>query len=168
MAAAKDHWAISCLAPLALPAVYAEWEKEKPPPTFCGYAVTVDTNSTAGIKAWVLLMRLGAMTGCHQLHERSFFLGGYQFPVCARCTGLFFGQIAGIAMLFWLLQCSIPLLVLFAGISVALLGIDGFFQLKGIWVSTNFRRLATGLLCGFFITGIFIRIITILIVWKTH
>ena len=28
---------------------------------------------------------------CHQRPERSFFIGGQQLPVCARCTGLYLG-----------------------------------------------------------------------------
>ena len=28
---------------------------------------------------------------CHQRPERSFFIGGTQMPVCARCTGLYAG-----------------------------------------------------------------------------
>src|SRR6476646_4561444 len=28
---------------------------------------------------------------CHQLPERSFFIAGHQFAVCARCTGLYGG-----------------------------------------------------------------------------
>lgn len=34
---------------------------------------------------------------CHQRPERSFFLDGHQFPVCARCTGLYLSGAAGIA-----------------------------------------------------------------------
>src|SRR6266404_9479319 len=28
---------------------------------------------------------------CHQLPDRSFFIAGHQFAVCARCTGLYVG-----------------------------------------------------------------------------
>ena len=43
------------------------------------------------MKLWIKLMEIGAMTGCHQMPERSFFFKGYQFPVCERCTGLLIG-----------------------------------------------------------------------------
>jgi uncharacterized membrane protein len=33
---------------------------------------------------------------CHQRPERSFFLDGDQFPVCARCTGLYLSGAIGI------------------------------------------------------------------------
>jgi uncharacterized membrane protein len=32
---------------------------------------------------------------CHQLPERSFFWDGHQFPVCARCTGLYLSAAVG-------------------------------------------------------------------------
>jgi uncharacterized membrane protein len=33
---------------------------------------------------------------CHQRPERSFFWAGHQFPVCARCTGLYLSGLAGL------------------------------------------------------------------------
>jgi uncharacterized membrane protein len=33
---------------------------------------------------------------CHQLPERSFFLAGRQWPVCARCSGLYLGIAVGL------------------------------------------------------------------------
>jgi uncharacterized membrane protein len=38
---------------------------------------------------------VGALV-CHQLPERSFFLAGRQFPVCARCSGLYAGVVLGL------------------------------------------------------------------------
>ncbi len=32
---------------------------------------------------------------CHQKSERSFFWDGHQFPVCARCTGVYLSGAAG-------------------------------------------------------------------------
>ena len=34
---------------------------------------------------------------CHQIPDRSFFLDGRQFPVCARCTGLYLSGLVGLA-----------------------------------------------------------------------
>ena len=50
-------------------------------------------------KIWIKLMNLGDKIGCHQISERSFFIKGYQFPVCARCTGVFFGEIIAIFLI---------------------------------------------------------------------
>src|SRR5436190_17610406 len=33
---------------------------------------------------------------CHQRPERSFFWGVHQFPVCARCTGIYLSSAVGI------------------------------------------------------------------------
>lgn len=38
---------------------------------------------------------------CHQLPARSFFLAGRQFPVCARCSGLYAGVVLGV-MAWWI------------------------------------------------------------------
>lgn len=75
---------------------------------------------TAGAVAWVLLVMTApaglmnaSLSGivaylyvagsqvCHQLTDRSFAYGGVQFPVCARCFGLYLSGAAG-AMLGWL------------------------------------------------------------------
>ncbi len=94
-------------------------------------------------------MRFGAAVGCHQLAERSFFFGGYQFPVCARCAGLPIGWMAAVPI-FLLLRPS-----LFAGplLLVPML-IDWALQARGILPSTNARRFLTGILggCGYLLT----------------
>ena len=42
------------------------------------------------------IFSIGAVI-CHQLPDRSFFWGEQQFPVCARCTGLYLSALLGAA-----------------------------------------------------------------------
>jgi len=42
-----------------------------------------------------LIFTIGGVI-CHQRPERSFFLEGQQFPVCARCTGLYVSGVVGL------------------------------------------------------------------------
>lgn len=87
---------------------------------------------------------------CHQAPERSFFIGGHTFAVCARCTGLYAGFAA--AMLLYPLVTSVRRTATperkWLFIAAALMAVDfglGFF---GIWENTHFSRLFTGLLLG--------------------
>ncbi len=89
-------------------------------------------------------MELGARFGCHQRADRSFTIGHYQFPVCARCTGIlistiftyifYFKRRVKIEKCIWMM---IPLVV------------DGTLQYLEICESNNRRRLVTGLFWGF-------------------
>ena len=81
--------------------------------------------------------------GCHQMPERSFFIGGYQLPLCARCTGILAGHVIGMVVsLFW----DVSLLSLIGTIPLM---IDGTVQQFTSYESTNHRRLFTGILYGF-------------------
>jgi uncharacterized membrane protein len=93
---------------------------------------------------WQRAMELGAAAGCHQRPDRSFFLGDYQFPVCARCTGVFLGQTAALIML--LMRKRMPVGAALA--MLAVMGADWGVQRIGLRESTNFRRLVTGVLGG--------------------
>ena len=86
--------------------------------------------------------------GCHQMAERSFFLGSYQFPLCARCTGIAIGHAAAfLTGFFYTLRYSIALL----GIPLAL---DGTIQYFTSYRSDNRKRLVTGILYGFAFTSV--------------
>ena len=56
-------------------------------------------NLSRGVRIWLRLMEIGRRAGCHQMEERSFSFRGYQFPVCARCTGVLLGQLLAIPLL---------------------------------------------------------------------
>lgn len=94
-------------------------------------------------KIWIFLMKIGALT-CHQIYERSFTFKGYQFPVCARCTGIFLGNI--IAIFLCLIKVRISLKI--CGLLILTMACDGLLQLFKIKESNNIRRLITGFLAG--------------------
>lgn len=110
----------------------------------------------------VIIRTLGNNSGCHQMADHSFFYKGKQFPVCARCTGVFIGQV--LAIIFMSIAFVVNPII---SISILLImGADWFVQYIGLLESTNTRRLITGLLGGFglfniygFVVLIFIRII---------
>ncbi len=95
---------------------------------------------------------------CHRKPERSFFIKGHQFPVCARCTGFYTGlAIFLIYDYFYEIDYSFNLLI----ISVILLiptAIDGFTQLFKFRESNNTLRFITGLIGGLGLI-IFLKII---------
>lgn len=86
---------------------------------------------------------------CHQQDGRSFHFGIRKYPVCARCTGIYVGQLIGIVLYF----TYVPSLYLCLAIAIPMI-VDGFTQLRTSYESTNNRRLITGLLFGYAITTI--------------
>lgn len=93
---------------------------------------------------WKRLMKAGERTGCHQLPERSFFIRGYQFPVCARCTGVLLGYMMGI-IFYALYGGNVALSLL--GCSV--MAIDWSIQALKIKESNQTRRIITGFFGGY-------------------
>lgn len=88
-------------------------------------------------------MELGRRYGCHQKPERSFTFNGYQFPICARCTGIIIGEILGI-IVFVKRHISIK-----KGMLLILpTAIDGVTQLLRLQESNNTRRFISGILAG--------------------
>ena len=82
--------------------------------------------------------------GCHQLPERSFFIGKYQMPICARCLGVIIGYITSIILLIFNFRINIYISLLFIFITL----LDWSLQFFNILISNNFRRLITGILGG--------------------
>ena len=85
---------------------------------------------------------------CHRIPERSFFIKGHQFPVCARCTGFYTGLAFFLLYTFFsTIEYNINLLIL----SIILLipvSIDGFTQLFDLRKSNNTLRFITGFIGG--------------------
>ena len=110
-------------------------------------------------KIWIALMDLGHRLGCHQMPERSFFYKGYQFPVCARCTGVFIGEIITIILLLFKIHFSIIVSI----ILLLIMGFDWFVQYINLLNSNNYRRLFTGVCGGIGLTYIYYHIIAFII-----
>lgn len=95
------------------------------------------------LKIWIKLMNIGSRSGCHQMPERSFFYKGYQFPVCARCTGLIIGYLLGVLIYFLkVLNWKIAIILCIP------LVLDGGSQYLNWRISNQVLRLITGILCG--------------------
>lgn len=85
---------------------------------------------------------------CHGMVPRSLELFGVAMPICARCTAIYAGLLAGI-----LAFAVVPLLRerimrAFAFAAMLPLAVDGLTQLTGLRESTNELRLATGAIAG--------------------
>ncbi len=81
---------------------------------------------------------------CHQIPDRSWFLGPEPLATCIRCTAIYSGFLAGLLLRLppaaWFLRASIALLAL--ELSVAYL-----------WVDLEFARAISGLLLGLAAAG---------------
>jgi len=97
---------------------------------------------------------------CHRITERSFSVNGRQFPLCARCSGMYLGValvFVAIALAGRLRRASLPpwrLLLILLGF-IAIMGIDGinsyshfFPNAPHLYEPRNWLRLVTGIGTG--------------------
>ena len=97
---------------------------------------------------------LGIAFMCHQRPDRSFFIKGKQFPLCARCTGILVGYFFGIFISIYTGGSN----YCFYLILLVPMVIDGVIQLKFKKESNNVRRFITGALGGIGIIYLFVCI----------
>ena len=95
---------------------------------------------------------------CHRKPERSFFIKGHQFPVCARCTGFYTGLIVYLIFnSFYNHNYDFNTLFI-SMILMVPVAIDGLTQYFGPRESTNSIRFVTGFIGGIGLI-IFLKII---------
>jgi uncharacterized membrane protein len=87
---------------------------------------------------------------CHQMPERSFHLMGEQLGVCSRCTGVYFGILAGFAIypLWRRLDNIEPITRIWLFLSLVPIGIDWSLTFFGYWENTHLSRFLTGMILG--------------------
>ena len=106
-------------------------------------------------KIWIKSMEFFCKYwGCHQMPERSFFIGCYQFPVCARCTGIMIGYILSLLTVHFFDMNILVLLIMCAPMAL-----DGGIQYLTKYRSNNFRRIITGLLYGYGFLGFWLCVL---------
>jgi uncharacterized membrane protein len=104
---------------------------------------------------------------CHQMPDRSFFAHEHQYPLCARCTGMYLGFITGV--IFLLLRGRTkaarlpptPIIVMLVSF-IVIMGIDGVNSTISIipgapqlYHTTNVMRIITGTLYGLALSALF-------------
>ena len=110
-------------------------------------------------RVWMALMSFGDKMGCHQMPDRSFLYKGYQFPVCARCTGVIIGEFISIITIL----CALKISWIYAFLLTVPLVVDGGLQYIKVLKSNNIRRIITGILAGFGLTYIYYYIFAFII-----
>jgi uncharacterized membrane protein len=120
------------------------------------------------IGAWVVVMPGGVLghadlvgyAVCHRIPVRSFFIGGRQLPLCARCSGTFLGVLTGLATMYAMgrrRSASLPSTPVLAALFLFVLawGLDGvnsyltlFPGAPHLYEPRNWLRLTTGTLEG--------------------
>ncbi|BBF45297.1 protein of unknown function DUF2085 [Lachnospiraceae bacterium KM106-2] len=118
--------------------------------------------ATKEYQLWTKCMELGEKTGCHQKPERSFYVKGYQMPVCARCVGADIGYAAGLIAY---LKFGFDKLKYIAVIGAEIMFFDWYLQAIKVKKSTNIRRLLTGICGGFGICICYLKLISTCIKW---
>ena len=106
---------------------------------------------------------------CHRIDTRSFYLGDRQIPLCARCSGMYLGVLAGFLYQLRLGKRSHfppkPILVAFGllGLAFALDGLNSYLTLfpgyTPIYPPNNALRLATGTGLGLLIAVVLMPVV---------
>jgi len=92
---------------------------------------------------------------CHQIDARSFHLGDRQLPLCARCTGMYLGAMAGLIFQFFTAQRRAGMppwrVLVILGAWIMAFGVDGvnsylhlFPGAPSLYEPSNILRLLTG------------------------
>jgi uncharacterized membrane protein len=93
---------------------------------------------------WRILFRVF----CHGIPERCLDVWGVPMPICARCTAIYVGLLAGILVFVILPRLEEITARWILGFSAVPMFLDGVTQLVHLRASTNPLRIETGLIAG--------------------
>jgi len=110
--------------------------------------------STAVFCTWAIAngasmrWRLAFRALCHGIPQRCLDLWSVPMPICARCTAIYVGLIAGVALFLVLPKIQAHTARRILGVAAVPMLIDGLTQLAMLRESTNLLRIETGLIAG--------------------
>lgn len=87
---------------------------------------------------------------CHQMPERSLHIDGHPMAVCSRCSGVYFGLLAGVLVypLWRQIDEVVPIPRFWLFLSLIPVAIDWSLTAFGVWENTHFSRFLTGSILG--------------------
>lgn len=149
-----------------IPSAPPKWSTRALPVLFVGLAALVFVSWLLGTPSG-LLGKADAVgyAICHRIDVRSFHIGSRQLPLCARCTGIYLGALAGLIALAVMGRRAgglptRPMLVILFGF-IAVMGFDGvnsyltlFPGLPHLYQPQNWLRLVTGTFNGLALAGL--------------
>lgn len=94
---------------------------------------------------WRILFRVL----CHGMPQRSLEVFGTTMPICARCTGIYAGLLAGILAFAVLPRIETAVLKVAVIVAMIPIGLDGLTQAVGLRESNNPLRIVTGVTVAF-------------------
>lgn len=108
----------------------------------------------------------GSAPICNLNPSHGFFINGFCFPLCTRCTFIFIGLIVGSILFFGFINGKKIRSIYFLSILLVIpCVLDGLLQYFFKLESNNFRRILTGFLFGFGIS-LFIELLLFKYVFK--
>ena len=124
-------------------------------------AATIWARQGGEVPVWTMAIYAIGARICHQLPDRSFFTGGVQWPVCARCAGLYASApIGGLVALFGrrrpgLARASSWLLLVLAALPTA---ITLLIEWSGLGRPSNLTRFIAAVPLGAAIAFLLVRV----------
>jgi uncharacterized membrane protein len=84
---------------------------------------------------------------CHQIGERSWYVGGVQLPVCARCLGIYVGAAVALPGL-WRLDGERPYVRAVMMLALAMNAVTIALEWTNLWHVSNAMRAGAGAVLG--------------------
>lgn len=107
--------------------------------TLCSWAIAHGASPK-----WRLAFRMM----CHGIESRCLTLFGVPMPICARCTAIYIGLIAGILLFMALPAIEERAMRIALYVAVVPMAVDGLTQAVHLRESTNLLRLITGFIAA--------------------